>query len=72
LSWQAKVFLAFVPVHEPETAHHRNARQAALKDIIALLHRCEARSTVLQRQTLNLSLHFGATCCHTGPMLRSD
>lgn len=51
-SRQAKVFLAFVPVHEPETAHHRNARQAALKDIIALLHRCEARGTVLHRQTL--------------------
>jgi hypothetical protein len=37
---QAKVFLAFMPVHEPETAPHRNARLAGLKDIITILHRC--------------------------------
>ena len=39
---QAKVFLAFLPVHEPETAPHRNARLAGLKDIITILHRCAA------------------------------
>lgn len=37
---QAKVFLAFMPVHEPETALHRNARLAGLKDITTILHRC--------------------------------
>ena len=37
---QAKVFLALMPVHEPETAPHRNARLAGLKDIVTILHRC--------------------------------
>jgi hypothetical protein len=39
---QAKVFLAFTPVHEPETAPHRNARLAGLKDITTILHRYAA------------------------------